>query len=197
MRRIAAFALAAFIAVAPLASFAQITPSGSAPVASSVPQVSAPAPTPPANTFVTVKDGSATISGGTIVGELIMWLVLVIGAPLAGFVVALIVKLLKKFGVETSDADRARLKEMIENGIALAAQRAEKTLDGKLPIEVKNKLAVQTLAYVQTHGADTLKRLGYDPTDPKAIEAIQARIAKMFSDKETSMGTVNVTTQAS
>lgn len=194
MRRLAAFALAFFIAFAPLApAVAQL---GTAPIG----QTATPAQivvTPPANSAVTVRDGVATVSGGTIIGEIIMWVALIIGAPLAGLVATFVVKLMQKFGIEVSDADRARLKEMIENGIALAAQRAEKSLDGKLPVEVKNQIAVRALEYVQAHGIDTLKRLGYDPTDPKAIEAIQARIAKFIAEKEASVGSVSVTTHAS
>jgi hypothetical protein len=138
---------------------------------------------------VTVRDGKTTVSGGSLIGEVILWASLLLGAPLAGLAVALILKLLRKFGVEVSDADRARLKEFVENGVALAAQRA---LSGKLQVEVKNEIAAQALAYVQEHGADTLKKLGYDENDPKAIEALQARIAKLLADKAATVANVSV-----
>jgi hypothetical protein len=141
---------------------------------------------------VTVRDGKTTVSGGSLIGEVILWASLLLGAPLAGLAVALILKLLRKFGVEVSDADRARLKEFVENGVALAAQRANAELSGKLQVEVKNEIAAQALAYVQEHGADTLKKLGYDENDPKAIEALQARIAKLLADKAATVANVSV-----
>lgn len=152
-------------------------------VAPPPPTVSAPAPTPAPNTFVTVKDGSATISGGSLLGQILMWAALLVGAPLAGAVVTLVVKIMQKLGVDVSDANRARLKEFVENGISLAAHRAGTELSGKLTVQTKNHVATAALAYVQDHGADTLKKLGFDPNDPKAIEALQARIAKALDDK--------------
>ena len=48
-----------------------------------------------------------------------------------------------------------------------------------------NKHALQ---YVQNHGVDTLKMMGVpDPTDPKVMEALQARIAKAMDDKLTAV----------
>jgi hypothetical protein len=73
---------------------------------------------------------------------------------------------------------------MVQNGIALAAQRAGVKLTGTIPIEVRGQIANDALAYVKDHGADTLKALGAkDVNDPKAEEATLARIAKALSDK--------------
>ena len=145
--------------------------------------VSPPQVDPKPGTFVVVKDGAATVSGGSLAGELLMWLVLLVGAPLAGLIAVWVIRLLKKLGVEVSDADRARLQEMVENGLALAAQRAQANLKEKLPLNIKSAVAVDALQYVQDHGAETLKILGFDPKDPIAIEAVQARIAKAMDDK--------------
>lgn len=153
--------------------------------AATAPDVSAPAPTPPPGQFVTVRDGSTTISGGSLLGQLATWIALLIGAPVAGAVLVWVRYGLKKLGVEMTDSDRARLTEFVEHGIALAADRVNADLKGKLPIEVKGAVQAAALEYVQDHGADTLKKLGFDPNDPKSIEAIQARIAKTLDDKAT------------
>lgn len=142
-------------------------------------------PVQPTQTVIIPKEGGGVvIQGGTLAGEALTWLALVLGAPLAGFLAALVVKLAKRWGVDISDANRARLQEMVENGLALAAKRsAAKLQDANLTIEVRNKLASDVLLYVQEHGADTLKALGaQDPNDPKVIEALQARIEKALND---------------
>lgn len=155
------------------------------------PVVSAPVADPKAGTFVTVKDGAATVSGGSIIGELLMWLALVLGTPLAGLLVShVILPFAKKLGVEVSAQQSAKLETTIANGLALSAQRAQVSLKDKLDIDVKNDVAVKALQYVQDHGAETLKGMGVkDPNDPKVIEALQARIAKAMDDK---VGSVSV-----
>lgn len=123
------------------------------------------------------------VSGGTIVGEIIQWMVMVFGPILAGLVVAAFVKLLRLLGVQVDDARRARLEEIVSNGLANAADEARTSLDGKLPVEIKNKVVADTVEYAQRHGAETLKALGVDPSDPKAVEAIRARATKILADK--------------
>lgn len=171
----------------PLAALSQTTPPPtSVPTVAApapAPAVSTPVPTPPTGQFVTVKDGSATISGGTLIGEAIMWASLLIGAPLAGLIATWLIKLLKRMGVDNADSYRDRLKEFVENGLALAAQRAQVDLKDKMSIDVRSKVAVDAMKYVQDHGAETLKALGVDPNDGAAIEALQARIAKAMDDK--------------
>lgn len=145
------------------------------------------APTPSSPSQVTVSQGAGdskivSVSGGSLIGEVIMWVALVLGVPVAGFIVRWIQVAAKKMGIDVSDAARARLQEMVENGIALGAQRAQADLKDKLPIEVKGQVAQSALQYVKDHGADTLKGLGFDPSDPKTTEALQARVAKALND---------------
>lgn len=155
------------------------------------PTVSAPTPDPKAGTFVTVKDGATTVSGGSVIGELLMWAALVLGVPLSGALLKyVIIPFEKKMGVEVSAQNSARLQQIVENGIALAAQRAQVSLKDKLEINVRSDVAVNALQYVQDHGKETLALMGApDPTDPKAMEALQARIARAMDDK---LGAVNV-----
>lgn len=143
------------------------------------PAVGANAPAP----VVIVQPSPTTVSGGNFIGEFVMLASLLLGAPLAAIAVKYLLLGLKKLGVETSDAQRQRLQEFVEHGISIGAQRAQLDLKDKLPIDLRSKVAVDALQYVQDHGAETLKQLGFDPNDPKAIEAIQARIAKAMDDK--------------
>lgn len=184
MRRLVVAIIASFIIafVPPTIGYTQQQP---APAASSAttqsPAVNLPAPATGA--VVTVRGDTATISGGTLAGQILVWAALLIGAPLAGLIAAWIVKLLQKLGVDISDSNRKRLQEFVENGIALGAKRASADLSGKLNVDVKNRVAADALIYVQDHGADTIKALGFDPQDKKAVEAMQARIAKALDDK--------------
>lgn len=133
---------------------------------------------------VTAKgDGSVTISGGSILGQIIMVASLILAVPVAAFATKWLQAGAKRAGIEVSDAARGRLQEIVEHGLALAAQRAQVDIKDKLDINVKAGVATDALVYVQDHAADTFKQLGIDPTDPKAIEAIQARVAKAMEDK--------------
>lgn len=124
-----------------------------------------------------------TYSFGEAAGEALQWLVLVVGPVLAAVGVKLALNFLKKMGIDVSETQRARLQEMVENGLSLAAQRAQQNLKGTMTVEVRNDVANAALSYVQDHGTETLRALGFDPNDPKAIEALQARIAKALDDK--------------
>jgi hypothetical protein len=43
-------------------------------------------------------------------------------------------------------------------------------------------VVASTVAYVQDHGADTLKKLGIDPNSNIAVDAIKARIETAIND---------------
>lgn len=131
----------------------------------------------------TEKPAVVQVSGGTVIGEVVLWLVAVAGTPLAAYLVLWIRAALRRQGVEMSDADRARLQEMVEHAVAFGAQRLNKDLSGKMTVEVKSSIARTALDYVQEHGAETLARLGADPGDEKTVEALQARIAKALADR--------------
>lgn len=123
------------------------------------------------------------ISGGTIAGDILEWAVLVFGGTLASFAVLWFRAGLKKLGVETTAADNARLEEILKNGMAHGAHTLATKIDGSLEMESKNKIINLAIGYAKDHGAGEFKRLGVDPNDPKAIEAMQARLAKLLDEK--------------
>jgi hypothetical protein len=47
---------------------------------------------------------------------------------------------------------------------------------------VKSQVISDAIAYTQEHGKDTIKALGLDASDPKAVEAIRARIQTAIID---------------
>jgi hypothetical protein len=77
---------------------------------------------------------------------------------------------------------RARLQEMVVNGLNISAPAVEKQLAGKGQVEIKNAVVSSAVAYVQAHGADEIKALGLDPQSGAAVEAIRARIETAVAD---------------
>jgi hypothetical protein len=164
-----------------------------APVAIPAP-VAAPAastivvPSPPvavAASPVTVSSGpggETTVSIGTIAGQALNWILTIAAVPVSGYVVLILNRFLSNLKIPMTDAARARIKEMVVNGINLAAPAVQKQLDGQGTIAIKNETVAQAVKYVQTHGADTIKKLGLDPTSPAAEEAIRAWIATAIAD---------------
>lgn len=124
----------------------------------------------------------ASISFGTLGGQLLTWAALLFGGVIATFVVKWVQALAKKAGVDVSQAQSDKLNAMLENSIHLAAQKAETKLDGTMTVEVKNKVVADAVQYAKEHGADTIKDLaGVDPNDPKIQEALKARAAKALA----------------
>lgn len=144
----------------------------------------APAPAATQNTITTTGPVSSdtTISVGTVAGEALQWVVAVFGTVLGTAGTALVIRLFKKAGFAISDAARARLQEMVINGINIGAKEAEANLAGRGKITIKNEAVANAVLYVQTHGADTLKQLGVDPNSNAAIDAIKARIETAIAD---------------
>lgn len=152
-------------------------------------QLAEAAPAPPAtqNTITTTGPVSSdtTISVGTVASQALQWVVAVFGALLGTAGTALVIRLFNKAGIAISDAARARLQEMVVNGINIGAKAAEDRLSGRGKIEIKNAAVATAVSYVQTHGADTLKQLGVDPNSNAAIDAIKARIETAIADPAT------------
>jgi hypothetical protein len=125
---------------------------------------------------------STTISAGTLAGQVLMWISVVAVPVISKFIVAWLIALAKKAGVETSQVMSERLDQMIENGLHSGASTAQADLTGKLNIDVKNDVIRSAVQYAQTHAVDTIKNLtGADPTDPKVIETLQARATKVLA----------------
>jgi len=149
----------------PLPSITQSTPTITVPAA--------PAPIPGVG---------GSISVGTIAADVLNWLMVAFGSTAGSIIVWILVRVLKKLGIDATDALRARLQEIVVNGLNLGAAKAEADLQNKMPIEIKSAVVETAVEYAQSHGADTLKALGLDPNSGKAVEAIKARIETAIAD---------------
>ena len=189
MKMLAALAFAAFLIAAPLGAFAQpaagLGPTVTLPAlipapAGMIPQVGV-TPTP-----IIINQGPAadtSISFGTLGAQLLGWVSAVFVPVLGAFLTKWVMAMAKKAGIEASQAMSDKLDGIIENGLHSGATAAQKDLTGKLNVDVKNQVIAQAVTYAQDHGAETIKSLsGCDPNDPKAIEALQARAAKVLSN---------------
>lgn len=123
-----------------------------------------------------------TISVGTLAGQLLNWVILAFSAPIGSLAVLILVRVFNFFGGKLTDAGRARLKEMVVNAMNVAAPEIEQRLAGQGKVAIKNAIVASAVAYVQDHGADTIKKLGLDPQSGAAVEAIRARIETAIAD---------------
>lgn len=196
----ATLAIAAAFSVFPTChaqTFREATPGpvavGASPVGTVAQAPPAVAPSPPTtgpttqNVVTTTGPVSSdtTISVGTLAGQAFLWMVTAFGGVLGTALTALILKLIQAAGIKATDALRARLQEMVVNGLNLAAQEAAHHLEGKLPVQVSADIKARATAYVVAHGADTIKALGLDPSSPLAAQAIQAHIETAIADPAT------------
>lgn len=181
MRMLARVVLAAFIAAAPVPLLAQNSTHAPASIPAEGQQqiVVSPAPTI-----------AAEIKTGDIGGQALEWVVATFGSTIGAALTALIVKYLKQAGVKNAELLRDKLDDIIVNGLNLGAHELADKMAGKGVIEVKNEIAARAVQYAQTHGAQTLKNLGVDPTSPEAVEAIKARIETAINDPEQPTPTV-------
>lgn len=169
-------------------------PPAPAPIIEALPPppapVVAPAAAPPAappvtqNTVTTTGPVSSetTISLGTLAGQVLTWAAAAFGSLAATVFTAWGVRLFKLAGVQMTDAARARLQEIIVNGLNVGAAQATKDIAGKGQVQIKNETVAAAVAYAQVHGADAIKQLGLDPQSGAAVEAIKARIETAIAD---------------
>ena len=136
------------------------------------------------NTITTTAPVSSetTISVGTLASQVLNWIMVGFTPVIGSVVVWILVRVLKKLGIDATDALRLRLQEMIVNGLNISAKAAEGKLEGKLPVIVKGQIISDTVNYVQAHGAETIKALGLDPQSGPAVDAIKARIETAIAD---------------
>jgi hypothetical protein len=141
---------------------------------------------PPAtqNTITTTAPVSSntTISVGTLAGQVLSWVMVAFSGPIGGLAVWIMVRVLNNLGITATDALRARMKEFVINGLNATAPFVQAQLVGRGQVEIKNEVVAQTVAYVQAHGAETIKKLGQDPMSQAAVEAIKARIETAIAD---------------
>lgn len=140
-----------------------------------------------------VGQGTTVVSIGTLSGELLNWLALVFGAPVASFLVLWLRALAKKVGVDVSQAMSDKLQDIFKRGLQIEAAKVGADLDGKLDVSVQNKLLAGAVEYAKAHGADTIKDLAsgnstlgflksFDPNDPKVQEALAARATAALNE---------------
>lgn len=125
---------------------------------------------------------AATVQAGSLAAQALIWVETTFGAAIAAALTALIVRWMRNAGFIGAELLSGTLDRIILNGLHAGAQQAAGALKGEGTIEIKNQVVGAAVRYAQDHGADTLKSLGVDPTSPKAVEAIKARIAKMVAD---------------
>ena len=192
---------AAFLAIAPLAVFAQTPPlttttqPSTVPVRAFVPGpnstlVSAPPVTQNTVSTTGPVQSTTTISVGTLAGQVLTWAVTAFGSLLATIFAAWGVRLFKIAGVQITDAARTRLQEIILNGLNEGAKTEAANLDGKDQVTIKDAVVARAVTYAQVHGADSIKQLGLDPTSGIAVEAIKARIETAINDPSVATPTV-------
>jgi hypothetical protein len=135
--------------------------------------------TPTAPTSVTT-----VVKGGSFAADVLEWLKVIFVPIVGGLLVGIAFKVMSFFGVKVEDSNRAQLQSIIVNGLNQAAAKAEGQLraNPKLDIDVKSQVISDAIAYTQEHGKDTIKALGLDATDQKAVEAIRARIQTAIID---------------
>jgi hypothetical protein len=182
-------ALVAFLSAPVHAVETAPTPGYATPVAPPAIAVPLPPPAPgvPAATQNTVTTtgpvtSDTTISVGTLAGQVLTWIAAVFGVPIGGLLTAWLYRLSKLAGVQITDAMRARLQDIVVNGLNIGVRKAATDLRGRGQVDVKNEAVAHAVEYVQVHGADSLKALGIDPGSELAVEAIKARIETAITD---------------
>lgn len=136
----------------------------------------------PASPGVSAIGSPTFVNVGALSADVLNWVVSV-SVPVIGIVATgWITRLFQQVGVNMTDASRARLQEIVVNGINLGAAKATDALKNAPPVDVKNAAVAHAIGYVQTHGADTLKALGFDPHDSKTTDAIEARILSAIAN---------------
>lgn len=156
-------------------------------VAQMPPPIPQPAPvttTAPSTQITTTAPvtSDTTISIGTIAGQVLTWLAVAFSVPVGGLAVKIMMQVMNKLGIQTTDLMKAQLQATIVNGLnAAAASTAERT-KGQGQIAIKNAIVLDTVRYTQEHAAETITALGLDPTSGEAVQAIKARIETAITD---------------
>jgi hypothetical protein len=161
------------------------TEGGPVAVGAAMAQPSPPGAAGPPVVLVAPRTAPATVDTGTIAGQTLTWAVTTFGSAIAAALTAWLYRLLQKEGINVTDAQRARLQDIVENALHISAHELSGAIQGKGDIEVKNAVLANAVRYVQLHGADTLKALGHDPSSQAAVEAIRARALSAINDPGT------------
>lgn len=123
-----------------------------------------------------------TFDAGTFVASLVNWIWLVFGGAIVTGATALFIRGMKLLGIKTSAEQNSRLEEAIRNGLNLAVARIGQVAPGKMPIEIRDKVIADAVAYVQRHQADTIRALGLNPDGGEVAEALRAKAESVILD---------------
>jgi hypothetical protein len=166
--------------VAPIAAPVPVVAPPAVIVAPPAPVVAPAAPSP-----VTVSSGpggETTISIGTLAGQILAWIMVTFSVPIGSYAVLIMHRALTNLKIPVSDAALAKAKQMLVNGMNLAAPEVQERLAGKGQVAIKNETIAAGVRYLQEHGPDAIKTLGLDPTSPKAVEAMKAWAETAITD---------------
>lgn len=122
------------------------------------------------------------ISVGTLAGEVMQYAVTAFLGVIGTALTLLITKLLNGVGANITAARQEQLQKLVERGIVLAAAGARKTLDGKIPVDVKSEVVKRAIIYAKEHGETLIKSLGEKPDSSKTEEALTARAETALAD---------------
>ena len=182
---LAAATLIAALTFPAVAQTPPVPPASTAP-ATTPATVAIPLP-PPVVSYTmpdTVSRAPATVvNAGTLVGEVLTWLIAAFGSSIAGLLVLLIKRAFTLVGVKINQQMSDQLDDTLVRGLNLGAQEARTNLQGKGEVDVKNAIIATAIQYAQSHKADTIKALGLDPQSGAAVEALRARIATVITDE--------------
>lgn len=110
--------------------------------------------------------------------RLLDFLVPTIGVLVGIYLVPVLVKYGKKFGIQNEIADNTRLQEFIGRGIAFGFSRMQEILSNrKLEIHTKNQLISTAADYVISSAPGILKKFGVTPE--RLAEIVEAKLAEM------------------
>lgn len=126
---------------------------------------------------------ATTISFGSFGGEILTYVVAGLAPVIAGCVINWLVKAAARLNVQIAEERRAKLQEMVENGIKAGAQKIGVALDGKLSIDVKSELIAGVVNdYLPQNAAETVKALGGNVHDTAAMtDVVAARSADVLA----------------
>ena len=132
---------------------------------------------------------ATSIDVGAIATTVIQVTAAILIPAIGTLIIAALQRFFKKLGVQINQENSDRLQSMVVNGLNAGAAIAEEKTANLAPVEVKNQAVAATVDYVKAHGADTLKALGFDPTDPKQqvllADSIKARVETAINDPQT------------
>jgi hypothetical protein len=123
-----------------------------------------------------------TISVGTLAGQVLDWAAVMFGGILTAYASYLMQRVAAHFGVQISEAARAEFANHLLHAVNLGAAEAQKGMQGKDPVKVKNATVAFAVDYIRNHHADLAKSIKIDPSTHNGVERIEAQIETAITD---------------